>query len=223
MGILERFSSIMSANLNALLDKCEDPSKMVAQYLLGAKKDLAAVKKDTAEVMAEETRCKRELAEVEENISKYHSLATSAVTAGNDEDARVFLQKKQEYVARLGSAQATFNSANVNATRMRDMHNKLVADISMLETKRNQVKSAHAVAKTQKRMNDMLGRGNSSSIGRFDAMEDRVQQMLDTAEAETSLNASATGLEDLEEKYSTGKSSTAVEDDLAALKASLGK
>ena len=54
MGVLTRFKDIMAANMNALLDKCEDPGKMVDQYLVRFTEDLANVKKETAGVMAEE-------------------------------------------------------------------------------------------------------------------------------------------------------------------------
>ena len=54
MGILTRFKDIMSANVNALLDKAEDPAKMIDQTLLNLRKDLAEVKKETAAVMADE-------------------------------------------------------------------------------------------------------------------------------------------------------------------------
>ena len=53
MGILTRFKDIMSANVNALLDKAEDPAKMIDQTLLNLRKDLAQVKKETAAVMAD--------------------------------------------------------------------------------------------------------------------------------------------------------------------------
>ena len=59
MGILTRFKDIMSANVNALLDKAEDPAKMIDQTLLNLRKDLAEVKKETAAVMADEKNAKR--------------------------------------------------------------------------------------------------------------------------------------------------------------------
>lgn len=58
-GIFERIGDILSANINAMLDKAEDPGKMVDQYLRNAKEDLAEVRANTAAVMAEEKRCKR--------------------------------------------------------------------------------------------------------------------------------------------------------------------
>ena len=63
MGILQRFGDIMKSNINALLDKCEDPAKMVDQTLLDLRKDLADVKKETASVMADEKNAKRKLDE----------------------------------------------------------------------------------------------------------------------------------------------------------------
>ena len=53
MGILTRFKDIMSANINALLDKCEDPEKMIDQYMRNLESDLGKVKAETASVMAE--------------------------------------------------------------------------------------------------------------------------------------------------------------------------
>lgn len=50
MGILSRFSDIMKANINDMLDKCEDPSKMVDQTLRELKEDLAEVKKKPQEL-----------------------------------------------------------------------------------------------------------------------------------------------------------------------------
>ena len=65
-GIITRFKDIMSSNINALLDKAEDPSKMIDQYLRNLESDLGKVKAETASVMAEEKRAKRELDELNE-------------------------------------------------------------------------------------------------------------------------------------------------------------
>ena len=61
MGIIARFKEIMEANINALLDKCEDPEKMIDQYLRDLQNDFAKVKTETASVMAEEKSAKRKL------------------------------------------------------------------------------------------------------------------------------------------------------------------
>ena len=93
MGILSRFSDIISANINALLDKAEDPAKMVDHYLRKMTEDLAAVKRETAGVMAEESRTKRLVEENSKEISSMKSWLS--VLAGNEDDARVFLIKNK--------------------------------------------------------------------------------------------------------------------------------
>ena len=55
-NILKRFTDIMSANINALLDKAEDPAKMVDQYIRDIESDLGNVKAETAAVMAAEKK-----------------------------------------------------------------------------------------------------------------------------------------------------------------------
>ena len=88
MGVITRFKDIMAANFNALLDKAENPEKMIDQYLRNLQGDLAKVKAETASVMAEETRAKRELDECTEQVNKMQSYAEKALRAGNESDAK---------------------------------------------------------------------------------------------------------------------------------------
>ena len=83
MGILQRFSDIIQANVNAVLDKMEDPAKMIDQYLRELADNLAEVKKETAGVMAEEARTKRLVDENQAEVEKYTDLAKKALSAGN--------------------------------------------------------------------------------------------------------------------------------------------
>ena len=89
MGILSRFTDIMEANINALLDKCEDPAKMVDQTLRNLNENLADVKRETAGVMAEEKRAKRVLDEAKADVEKWDSYARKALKAGNEGDALI--------------------------------------------------------------------------------------------------------------------------------------
>ena len=111
MGIISRFKDIMSANINALLDKAEDPEKMIDQYLRNLESDLAKVKQETASVMAEEAKAKRQLDECTAEVAKMQSYAEKAVLAGNDEDAKRFLMKKKELVVKQTSLQETSASS----------------------------------------------------------------------------------------------------------------
>lgn len=224
MGILQRFGSIMEANINALLDKCEDPAKMVDQYLIDLRHDLAEVKKETAAVMADETNAKRKVDACKENIQKYQTSAENALKSGNEEDAKTLIAKKQQYEEQLVSLEQTYAVAHENAEKMKQMHNKLVNDIDAAEMRKDSIKAKVATAKAQEHMNKIAsGVDSSASLDAFNRMEAKANKMLDTANAEAELNASTESAtaDNLAEKYASG-SSASVDDELAAMKAKLG-
>ena len=153
MGMLDRFTDIVKANINDLLDRAEDPSKMIDQYLRDMTESLAEVKKETAGVMAEETRTKRLVDDNAADIAKYDALARKALEAGNEDDARTLLAKKQELDKHGANLQVAYEAAQVNANKMRQMHDKLVDDIEQLNGRREAIKAKVAVAKTQDKVN----------------------------------------------------------------------
>lgn len=227
MGIIQRFTDIMSANINALLDRAEDPAKMIDQYLRNLQEDLANVKEETATVMAEEKRCERELKECTAEITKLQAYAEKAVLAGNDNDAKQFLMKKTALVEKQAGLQQAYEAAAANSSKMKQMYDKLCSDISTLNARKDAIKAKVAVAKTQEKINKIGSsiQGAADNLSAFDRMEAKANQMLDKANAMAELNgvsASETGVEDLMSKYDA-QPSAAVEDELAALKAKLGK
>ena len=225
MGILSRFTDIISSNVNALLDKAEDPAKMIDQYLRNLTNDLAEVKKETAGIMAEESRTKRLVEENEREAAKYADLAKRALVAGNDEDARVFLAKKQTLETEGAGLHTAYAAAHESAIKMRQLHDKLVNDINALNARRQTIKAKVAVAKTQERINKISAASGKAEGAKsaFDRMEDKASRMLDQATARAELDAQpideATALE---EKYARSNASASVEDELAAMKAQLG-
>lgn len=226
MGILTRFKDIMASNINALLDKCEDPEKMIDQYMRNLESDLGKVKAETASVMAEETRAKRELDDCNEQIAKMQSYAEKALLAGNEADARSFLEKKQQLATTQAALQKAYDVAKDNAAKMRQMHDKLVKDIDSLEARRAAIKATMKAAKAQERINEVGAsfKGAGNDMAAFDRMEAKANKMLDEANAMAELNKSQedTDVDALAEKYDEQPANTAVDDELAALKAKMG-
>ena len=224
MGVIQRFKDIMSANINAVLDKAEDPEKMIDQYMRNLQDDLGKVKAETAAVMAEETRAKRELDECNQEVEKLQKYAEKAVAAGNDSDARLFLQKKQTVAAQQTALQQAYDSASANAAKMRQMHDKIVKDMENLNQRKAARKAKVAAAKAQERVNQIGGslKGVSNHMSAFDRMEEKANKMLDQANAMAELHAAGQedSSEDLMSKYDDGSSSN-VDDELAALKAKM--
>lgn len=225
-GILNRFKDIMESNINALLDKAEDPEKMIDQYLRNMESDLGKVKAETAAVMAEESRKKRELNECSEEIEKFQRYAKKALEAGNESDARTFLEKKAELVKKQETFTQAYNLAASNAEKMKSMYEKLNKDIALLQSRREEIKAKVRMAKAQEQANK-LGSGAKNiggSMTAFDRIEDKANKMLDEANAMAELNEAANkdDIADLMNKYDEPSTdSSPVDDELAALKAEM--
>ena len=216
MGILQRFGDIMKSNINALLDKCEDPAKMVDQTLLDLRKDLADVKKETASVMADEKNAKRKLDENDAEIKKYTTAAQNALKSGNETDAKTLIARKQQLEETRTSLQSTYDVAHANAEKMRQMHDKLTNDIESMEIRKDAIKGKVATAKAQSHMNKMTsGVNTDASMAAFDRMEAKANKMLDEANAEAELNEGV-------HSTASGGNDVSVDDELARMKAELG-
>ena len=222
MAILKRFGDIMRANINALLDKAEDPAKMVDQMLLDLNEDLAAVKKETASVMAAATNARQQVNDCKADIAKYEAAAKAAVKAGNDDDARKLLATKQQYESTLTSLETAATVAEDNAAKMRQMHDKLVNDINSLQARRAAVHAKVSVANAQQHVNEATEKTSrvSRNSAAFERMEEKADRMLNEANATAELNTQASN-EDIANKYLAG-GSTSVDDELARLKAEVG-
>lgn len=223
MSILKRFRDIMTSNLNALLDKAEDPSKMVDQILRDLNEDLGKVKAETAGVMAEHQKAKRALDDCNEEIQKMQTYAMKAIEQGNDDDARKFLEKKSQLVTKQSSLQKAYDAAEANAQKMREMHDKLVAQINEFNSKRDSIKATIAVAKTQEKVNKLGSSMDKANAGvnAFERMEQKANKMLDEANAIAELNSGSDSIDELARKYDNP--SNDIDDELAALKRQMGK
>ena len=134
-----------------------------------------------------------------------------------------FLTKKQEYVNNGVDLQKSYEVAKANATKMREMHDKLTKDVQELEQRRKNVKSKVAVARTQEKLNKVASSMGTASdaMNAFERMEEKADNMLDKANSTAELNNdSDAGLESLEDKYSS--TSIVVEDELEKLKKEMG-
>lgn len=224
-GILSRFKTIMEANINALLDKAEDPVKMADQLARDLEKDLGEVKAETVSVMAEEKRAKRAYDEGVAEVEKLQRYAEKAVLAGNDADAKVFLSEKAAKAANLESLKGAWDLAASNAAKMREMHDKLTEQLKQVEDRKAAICAKAAMVKSQQKANEIKSDLGGSSLAAFDALEEKLNRKLDEAEAAAELNTKKDDMADLMAKYDDAATvqDSGVEDELAALKAKLGK
>ncbi|MDY8095638.1 PspA/IM30 family protein [Paenibacillus polymyxa] len=206
MGILSRFRDIMKMNVNALMDKVGDPEKTIDDYMRNLNSDLGKVKAETASVLADERRAKRALDECKAEIKKLQHYASKSVEAGNEEEARKFLERKGLQTEKLEQLQTSYDVASTNAVNMKQMQEKLVSDMGQLEARSAELKGKLAVAKAQQTLNS-IGNGNSA----FEVMEEQVNRAYDEAMAIAELRAGTK--DDLDALFAQYKKSTNAEDE----------
>lgn len=188
MGILSRFRDIMASNMNALLDKAEDPEKMIDEYMRNLNSDLGKIKAETASVLSDERRAKRVLDESQAEIRKLLRYAEKAVEAGDDDNALNFLERKAIQAEKQNQLQAAYDVAAAKALSMKHMQDKVMLDMSQLEERRSQLKGKWAATKAQQQLNSRSSslRGSSSV---FDSVEEKVNLAYDEAMALAELRA----------------------------------
>lgn len=220
---LARIPKILEANINALLDRCEDPAKMIDQLLIDYKRDLADVKRDTAAVMADAKMAEKKLAECDADIARKQKAAENALKAGNERDARTLLAAKQSLEVTRESLLQNLSVAQKNAEMMQEGYNKLVRNIEELESRKDAAKAKISMAKAQDQINKTAAKANSTvNVDAFNKYEQKAERMLAESNAEAELDAEAVSVEDLTSKYAGGADSPSVDEELAALKAKIG-
>ena len=226
MNIIERIDKIFKANINAILDKAEDPSKMIDETLRELYEDLAEVKDHTAAVMADEKAALRDKQDCELAIAEADNAARNALASGHEDDARKILEKKQQLNSSLTVLEQRYEMAKANSKKMRDAHDKLVNDIQDLNSRKEFIKAKIKTAEAQEKINSM-SKGStvdtSASIEAFERWEAKADKMLDVAMAKAELaeDAGVDTPEDLVKKYSKG-STVEIDAEIAKMKEEMG-
>ncbi|MFH5187411.1 PspA/IM30 family protein [Paenibacillus sp. TAB 01] len=155
MGILSRFRDIMASRMNDLLDKAKDPEKTMDDFMRSLNSDLGEVRAETASVLVEERRARKEWDACRAEIAKLQRYAEKSLEAGNERDARKFLEAKAPLTEKEARLQASYDAASSAAVKMKQLQDKLMSDIGELEAPRADLKVRMAAAKVQQRLNSM--------------------------------------------------------------------
>ena len=178
MSILSRFKDIMSSRTGDVIANAKDPKASINDFLRNLLQDLGKVKAEYALVMEEEKRLKRAMRECQANMEKLERYAAKALEAKNEEDARAFLEKKAEWGAKLAELQASYERVSEGSKQLKQMHDKLAADIGEWQSRANVLKSKWDVSQAQEKMNKQ-----SSENASFGQLEEEIEKKLYEAEA----------------------------------------
>jgi phage shock protein A len=217
MGLFDRLKRVVSANLNDLVSKAEDPEKMLEQALLEMQEDLVQLRQGVAQAIAAQKRTEKQYNESQNEINKWQRNAELALQKGDENLARQALERKKTYTE-TGTALKT--SLDQQSTQVESLKRNLIqleSKISEAKTKKEMLKARITTAKAQEQLQGMVsGMNSSSAMAAFERMEEKV--LIQEARAQSAGELAST---DLEHQFARLEASSGVDDELEALKAKI--
>jgi len=222
MGIFNRINTLFKSNVNDMISKAEDPEKMVNQMIIDMSEQYSKAKSEVANTVAEEKKLKRSLEEQEAKVKEWTRKAELAVEKGDDQLALVALGKKNEFQSLADQFRTQYEvqkqANNKLKASLKDLADKIEEakrKKSLIIAKSKRAEAQQAIQKTMSSLSD------KSAYDTFARMEEKANDLENRALAELELN-DMLGDTELEDQFSKLEDE-GVNDELAALKAKLGK
>jgi phage shock protein A len=214
MGIFTRFRDIVSSNINAMLDRAEEPEKLIRLMIREMEDTLVELKAACAGVMAETKKIQRQRDEADDRARFWADKAQLAATKGRDDLAREALVEKRRYRQRADSLEQELKSHQGLVEQYQDDIRQLEDKLKTARDKQRVLVQRHIHADRKRRAQEDIRRIDSAeAVFRFDALESRIERM----EAEADLvNFGRKG--SLEEELETLTVDEDIERELQALK-----
>jgi phage shock protein A len=217
----KRVKTVVGSELNAMLDKAEDPVKMLDQFMREMDSDIREAESAVAKQIANEKMLKRKYDDAQAIVDKRFKQAEQAIEAGNDDLAKRALEDKNNYEQQASLLKESWERAKQDSDALKSKLDEMKNEYREMKLKKDTLKARAESAKTRTKMNrTMSSIGNDSSKQGFERMEEKVLKY--EAEAETSEDLS-TASRSLDDEFKELDRKSGVDDELAALKKKMGK
>ena len=219
MGIFSRLSDIISSNLNAMLDKAEDPEKLIRLMIQEMEDTLVEIKASCAGVMATKKKVQRELEEGQTRAQQWGEKAQVAVNKGREDLAREALMEKRRYRERTGTLEKELSHCDALIEQYQADIGQLEDKLSAAREKQRLLVQRHIHAQRKKRAQQEIRRlDTTDALIRFEQFENRIERI----KAEADL-VNFGRKPPLEEEFARLEGDEEIEKELQTLKASGAK
>ena len=224
MGIFSRLNTVIKSNLNSLVDKAEDPEKMIGQTIIDMKSELKQAKRELVTAMGTAKRLDKEADALETEVDDWERKAVLALKSGDDDLAREALKRKAKAKSKVDRVRGQAAQQASAAASMRDTIEQVEEKIDDLEARKSTL--ASQVRSARETPSVVAGGGSRFGSATFDELE-RMAGRIDQLDAEVEVHSlvdDSAERADLDARFrelEKERGSDAVEDELAALKARL--
>jgi phage shock protein A len=219
MALLERVTTLIRANLNDLIDQAEEPEKMIKQVILDMQNQLLQVKTQVAIAIADQHLLLKKQKENEQGADEWVRKAELAVEKGQDDLARVALERSMTARQMGESFAEQVADQNAQVDNLKTALRKLDLKLAEAKTKSDVLMAQHRRSRALGRASDArMQIGDGSKVAAFDRVRDKVQH----AEALSQAKSELAG-ESMEDRLAALEKDDAVEKLLAEIKARKSK
>lgn len=219
--LFKRVKTVVNSELNAMLDKAEDPVKLLDQFMREMAQDIREAESAVAKQIANEKILKKKLDDETSIVEKRENQALKALEAGNEELARRALEDKKTHNEQANQLKESWERAKEDTENLKKRLDEMKAEYQQMNLKKDTLKARAESAKTRTKMNRAMSSiGGDDSKRGLERMEEKVLQF--EAEAETSEDMRAAS-KSLDEELDALEGNNDIDDELAALKKKLNK
>jgi phage shock protein A len=219
MGIFTRFRDIISSNISAMLDKAEDPEKLIKLMIREMEDTLVEIKAACAGAMASSKKVQRQLEALDNRGRYWEEKAEMAVKKGRDDLAREALVEKRRFIRRKEGLENELAEHETLIEQYQDDIRQLEEKLKSARDKQRMLLQRHIHAARKRQAQEEIRRIDSSeALMKFDELENRIERM--EAEADLVNYAKKSSLEEELDRLSVDEE---IEKELQALKSPLSK
>ena len=217
MGFFDRLSRLLRSNLNNLLNKAEDPAKILDQSVIDMQADLERLREAVANAMASQKRLSRQAEQANSQAETWYQRARQAIEKGEEDLAREALVRRKTFQGTFTSLSNQVEGQDGQVEILKRSLMTLEGKIAEARTKKDMLKARVQAAQAQQKLENAVGTiGTNNAMDAFQRMEDKVESL----EASSEAAAELAGI-DLQSKFDALENCNEIDDELYKLRRGL--
>lgn len=221
MAFFDRIADILKANVNDMIDKAEDPVKMVKQLIIEMEEQVDEATKGLGQAMGSQKVAAKELADAQAKAADWNDKAKLALKNGDEDLARKALDVKVGLDEQVAQLQASYDNITAQVDKLRDQVQTLRMKLDEARSRQNVLIARAKMASASTEVNSSINMTNiDSAFAKLDKLERKIVEQESVAEAYTEINGGYEG--SVMDDFADMEHKSAVDSELARLKEEMG-